>query len=130
MALKVRADSEEGVARKLQLEPGEVILDKTWADYQAPRNHGTLTLTNRRLVWRMGWEIIPLGHIFGQREVILPLSAIATCEGRGRIAILATTNGEFWFIIGAWPWSTKKSQQWVEKINEAIGMLNSVETTR
>jgi hypothetical protein len=110
------------VAAKIQLEANEVKLAEASASNQSPLNNGTLTLTNRRLIWRMGWMISPLS-LFGQLQVIVPIDGIQKCYSRGSSMILGTQNGEFYFFIRrAWSlwWDDKKVREWVAQIEELI----------
>jgi hypothetical protein len=116
--LRLRPD----VADKIKLEANEIKLAETNAAYQSPMNNGTLILTNRRLIWRIGWMISPLG-LFGQREVIIPIEGIEKCYSRGSSMVLGTQTGDFYFFIrNAWSlwWDNKKVRVWVARIEELM----------
>ncbi len=70
----------------------------------------------------MGWEIIPLGPIFGQREVVIPLAGIGKCEARGATVVVDTPNGEFFFVLGCGIlfWLNNKAEEWATRISEAM----------
>lgn len=102
------------------LEDGETVLLDGRAGYQTPLNRGTLTLTDRRLLWERSLSMDP----FGEVEVALPLGQIRACRVSGDAIVLDTDDGEVlifpqWWILSVLTGGSR-TKEWLREINRAI----------
>lgn len=102
------------------LDKDETVLLDGRAGYQTPINRGTLTLTDRRLLWERSLSLDP----FGEVEVALPLSEIKRAESRGDAIALDTPGGEVLIFPQWWVLSiltgNRNTKEWLREINRAI----------
>ena len=111
------------------LEDGEKVLLDGRAGYQTPLNRGTLTLTDRRILWERSLSMDP----FGEVEVALPLSQVQGCRSRGDAIVLDTNDGEVlifpqWFMLSMLT-GNRRTKEWLREINGAIKQATSVPQT-
>lgn len=102
------------------LEDGEKVLLDGRAGYQTPLNRGTLTLTDRRLLWERSLSMDP----FGEVEVALSLTQVHACRSSGDAIVLDTDDGEVlifpqWFMLSMLT-GNRRTKEWLREISRAI----------
>jgi len=107
------------------LEKDETVILDGRAGYQTPLNRGTLTLTDRRLLWERSLSMDP----FGEVEVALPLAQVHGCRGSGDAIVLDTDEGEVlifpqWFMLSMLT-GNRRTKEWLREINRALGQQAS-----
>ena len=103
------------------LDKDETVILDGRAGYQTPLNRGTLTLTDRRLLWERSLSMDP----FGEVEVALPLAQVRACRSSGDAIVLDTDDGEVlifpqWFMLSMLT-GNRRTKEWLREISRAIG---------
>lgn len=109
------------------LEKDETIILDGRAGYQTPLNRGTLTLTDRRLLWERSLSMDP----FGEVEVALPLTQVHAVRSSGDAIVLDTDDGEVlvfpqWFMLSVLT-GNRRTKEWLREIKRAIKQATAAE---